>query len=385
MGLNPFIFYSKMIKLFSMFSGYGGAEFALRKANIPFECVGFSEIDKFAIQCYLQNHGNIKNFEDATKINPNEIPDFDLLTAGFPCQSFSVAGKNLGELESRGTLFNEIIRVAEVKQPRWMLLENVKGLTNKKHKATFEKIIFELARIGYIVSWRILNSKKYGTPQNRERVFFACFRQQEDYMKFIWPEKKQLNLLLKDILESNVDEKYYLKEETVQHLLNKDGGFKSKLNPEIGSCQFATQYKQGRGIDLIQLNNPIHSNNRVYSSDGDTPSLNTIQGGNRQPFIVASRGRNPNNPSDRTSGAPTEQRLEPNFDGVSNNLTSVQKDNWLFDGRVRKLTPKECFRLMGFFNDEINLDGISNSQRYKLAGNGWDINLVSQIFERLLK
>ena len=164
-----------MIKLFEMFAGYGGASFALKKAGIEHEVVGYSEIDKYAIQCYEQNHKG-KNFGDCTKINPNELPNFDLLTGGFPCQSFSVAGKGLGEQDTRGTLFHEIIRIAEVKKPSVMLLENVRGLTFKPHKQTFKKILSELDRIGYVVKWKVLNSKDYGIPQNRERVFFVCFR-----------------------------------------------------------------------------------------------------------------------------------------------------------------------------------------------------------------
>ena len=165
MNMKKNIIKMEKIRLFEMFAGYGGASFALKKAGIDFECVGYSEIDKFAIQCYEQNHyneieipegkaeeynvdgynfrGNGEDFKgnyfeyydqipmnsgDATKINPYKIPDFDLLTAGFPCQSFSVAGKGLGEQDTRGTLFHEIIRIAEVKQPKYMLLENVKGL-----------------------------------------------------------------------------------------------------------------------------------------------------------------------------------------------------------------------------------------------------------------
>lgn len=129
------------IRLFSMFSGFGGAEFALKKAGIPFEVVGISEIDKYAIKCYNQNHIKnynedkilvsdiLPNYGDCTKINPEKLPNFDLLTGGFPCQSFSVAGKGLGEQDTRGTLFHDIIRIAEVKNPRYILLENVKGLT----------------------------------------------------------------------------------------------------------------------------------------------------------------------------------------------------------------------------------------------------------------
>lgn len=129
---------------------------------------------------------------------------------------------------------------------------------------------------------------------------------------------------------------------------------------------------------------------RVYSVNGVMTTISSQLNGRfniieKLPFIVASRGRNPNNPSERLAGGITEQRLEPKFDGTTNTISTVQKDNWLCDGRIRRLTPTECFRLMGFLNDGISLEGLSNSQRYKLAGNGWDINLVSKIFERMFK
>jgi len=136
------------LRVFSAFAGYGTDNFALKQLGIPFECVGFSEIDKYAIKCFEQNHwttqqtntpGQInvitpKNYGDITQIKPEDIPDYDLFTGGFPCQSFSVAGKGLGELDPRGTLFYEIIRINEVKKPKYMLLENVKGLTCKNIK-----------------------------------------------------------------------------------------------------------------------------------------------------------------------------------------------------------------------------------------------------------
>jgi len=332
--------YYKMgkFRLFEMFAGYGGASFALKKASIPFECVGYSEIDKFAIQCYEQNHllnvpEKLKdskyryyvpyNFGDCTKINPHELPDFDLLTGGFPCQSFSVAGKGFGELDTRGTLFNEIIRIAEVKKPKWMLLENVKGLTIKKHKATFDKILSELDRIGYSVLWKVLNSKEHGIPQNRERVFFACFRDAEDWERFEgFPEKEELKIFLKDILEDEVDEKYYL---TKEQEVNK--GFLEKHRVE----------------------------NIVYKPRGD------------EGIRVGANGICP--------CQVREQR------GWTIGLHNV---NIVYDGkRWRVLTEKETFKVMGFLNDEIIL--LNHKQDYKIAGNGWDINLVSKIFKEMFK
>jgi len=358
---------SKTIKLFEMFSGFGGASFALKKAGIDFECVGFSEIDKFAIQCYEQNHcfkfpdclrGEVirpPNFGDCTKIDPNDIPNFDLLTGGFPCQSFSTAGKGLGELDTRGTLFNEIIRIAEVKQPKYMLLENVKGLTNKKHKATFEKILSELKRIGYNVHWEILNSKNYGIPQNRNRIFFMCCRRDLVYTNnsMTFPEKEELKIFLKDILEDDVDEKYYLKQEQIDRILNSTF-HQEKLriqDNKISSTLLARDYKDPKCVRITGFYDKpgkTHQAGSIYDKEMISPALDTAQGGNRQPFIATSKG--------------------------------LIKDD-IFS--IRKLTPTEYFRLMGFLNDEINLIGLSNSQRYKIAGNGFDVNLVSKIFKEM--
>jgi len=418
----------EVLKVFEMFAGYGGASFALKREGIEHEIVGYSEIDKFAIQCYEQNHKG-KNFGDCTKINPNELPDFDLLTGGFPCQSFSAAGKGLGEQDTRGTLFHEIIRIAEVKKPKYILLENVKGLTFKPHKATFEKILSELDRIGYNVIWKVLNSKEYGIPQNRERVWFVCFRK-DIKNNFEFPQKEELKIFLKDILEDEVDEKYFLSEKQTKRLVEKSRSFNERFcKKEFSPTLCSRDYKDPK---IIQVNNPKHSKDRIYSEDGISPTINTMNGGNLQPFIlrgrpkmpyekgkreleykeynkicptisqncasgdqknivvepfiVASRGRNPNNPSERIKGGLTEQRIEPKFDGTTNTITSVQKDNWVyFEKQLRKLTPEECFRLMGFLNDEINLNGLSNTQKYKLAGNGWEINIVGKLLNNLME
>lgn len=347
-----------MIKLFEMFAGYGCASFSLEKAEIPFECIGYSEIDKYAIQCFQQNHKG-KNYGDCTKINPNELPDFDLLTGGFPCQSFSVAGKGLGELDKRGTLFNEIIRIAEVKKPKMMLLENVKGLTNKTHQKTFQKILSELNRIGYVVKWKVLNSKDYGIPQNRERVFFVCFLKGMDTMKFSFPEKEELKIFIKDILEENVEEKYFLSEKQISKLkeyLGKKNGVSWGLT---GNCSVGVI--QPIYISSTQKNNTIRK-------DGISNSLPSAmgEGGGHTPMISDIYSKKL-----KEDVCPT--LTEPHY----NNLRH------LFQYRLRKLTPKECFRLMGFLDDGINLDGLSDTQKYKLSGNGWDINLVSKIFKKM--
>jgi len=161
------------MKYFSMFSGIGGFELGIGNAG---ECVGYSEIDKASIQTYEKNFGKeVKNYGNATKINPETIPDFDLLVGGFPCQAFSTAGKRRGFEDTRGTLFFEIARIIKRKQPRMFLLENVKGLLNHDNGETFTTILKTIDELGYDAEWQVLNSKHFGVPQNRERVFIIGY------------------------------------------------------------------------------------------------------------------------------------------------------------------------------------------------------------------
>ena len=191
------------MRYFSMFSGIGGFELGISRAcdnreqleqgscskesSIGIEvteseqpkkrwnntCIGFSEIDKYAIKIYESHFGGHKNYGDATRIVPESLPDFDLLVGGFPCQAFSIAGKRLGFEDTRGTLFFDIARILKVKRPRMFLLENVKGLLSHDNGRTFKTIITTLAELGYDVEWQVLNSKDFGVPQNRERVFIV--------------------------------------------------------------------------------------------------------------------------------------------------------------------------------------------------------------------
>jgi len=152
----------------SVFSGIGGFELGFPAA---WECIGFSEVNKHASQIYLKHFGRHKQYGDITRINTTELPNFELLCGGFPCQAFSLAGKRRGFKDTRGTLFFQICRLAEGKRPRLLLLENVKGLLSHDHGQTFHTIIRSLDELGYDLQWQVLNSKNYGVPQNRERVY----------------------------------------------------------------------------------------------------------------------------------------------------------------------------------------------------------------------
>lgn len=391
-----------MIKVFSAFSGYGGFEWGLIKANIQYECVGISEIDKYAIQCYNQNFPNIKNYGDITKINEKELPDFDLFVGGFPCQSFSIAGQRKGFEDTRGTLIFDVLRICKEKQPKWIVLENVKGLVNHNKGNTLKVILDSLKEIGYQVIWKILNTKKLGIPQNRERIFIVCFRN-DIYkpLEFQFPSEEPLKLLLKDILEDEVEAKYYLKPEQVRKLLSPElwniSSFRKRnivKNNIVQTLQSAMSH--GNTIPCIDVKDLIGLKNRNFSSSAkvlDTESISpTLQacmgnGGNQVNYVVSCALRSyprTNNPErDKEIGRFQNLEIGKEF---SNTISSVQKDSLITNSSfIRKLTPKECFRLQGFLNDEINLDGLSDTQKYRLAGNGISINVTEKLFKRLFK
>lgn len=163
----------KPLRYFSTFTGIGGFEIGIQKAIPDAVCVGYSEIDKYAIQIYQKHYPDHLNYGDITKINEKNLPDFDLLVGGFPCQSFSIAGKRGGFSDTRGTLFFDIARIIKQKQPRLLLLENVKGLLSHDQGRTFRTIIATLDELGYYCQWQVLNSKNFGVPQNRERVYIV--------------------------------------------------------------------------------------------------------------------------------------------------------------------------------------------------------------------
>lgn len=163
------------MKYLSLFSGIGGFELGLENSNFDFECIGFSEVDKNAKSIYQRHFGSHRDLGDATKIRPEDLPDFDLLVAGFPCQSFSLAGTRGGLNDTRGTLFFEIARICKEKKPQYLLLENVLGLLSDDGGRTFQTFLGILAEMGYLIQWEVRNSKNYGVPQNRERVFIKGY------------------------------------------------------------------------------------------------------------------------------------------------------------------------------------------------------------------
>ena len=374
------------MKVFSTFAGVEGIGMGLPE---EWERVGFSEIDKYASQVLAYHYPNVKNYGDITAIDWEQVPDFDLLTGGSPCQDFSIAGKRRGLAGNKSSLAWEYIRGLRSKKPRYFIWENVKGVMSSRGGWDFANLITAFSESGYALWWQVLNAKDFGVPQNRERIFVVGFREGSPKEVFF----------VKEPTESGDEQRRYELREQVANTLR-------------------TNYSNGKSNEtyIQQLNQPKHSNNRVYGDEGISPTLNTMQGGNRQPkimtvgprervlsdkgitravsthqsqhpFILASRGRNPQNPKSRKSGLPTRQMLEPNLEGVSNTLTSVEKDNYVYDGQIRRLTPIECERLMSWSDNHTKFGSegeISDSQRYKMCGNGVVSAVVKEIVRHVL-
>lgn len=208
-----------MLKVIELFAGVGSQTQALKNIGIPHEVVAISEIDKYAIETYKQLHGEVNNLGDISKIT--RLPKADLWTYSFPCQDLSLAGKLEGiKKGTRSGLLLEVERLLDVaafmgELPKYLLLENVKNLVGKKFKPDFDKWLQKLERLGYTNYWQVLNAKDYGIPQNRERVFCVSILGNE-YFEF--PKKQELKLRLKDMLEDEVDEKYYLSDDLINNI-----------------------------------------------------------------------------------------------------------------------------------------------------------------------
>lgn len=435
--------YYKM-KLLSLFSGIGAFEKALDRLKVNYELVNYCEIDKYASKAYAMLHDcdESLNLGDITKIDTSALPnDIDLITYGFPCQDISLAGKQKGFEEdgerTRSGLFFEALRIIEDTKPRIAIAENVKNLTSKKFSEEFNIVLSSLEQAEYNNYWKILNAKDFGIPQNRERVFIVSIRKDIDNGMFKFPEGFELELRLKDMLQDEVDEKYYLSGEITERIRCRLGNKEYSLLTGI-STTLTSSNEPVRKYGIFDDEKGKHQAGSVWDKEGLAPTLDTMQGGYRQPcieepMICASRGRNPDNPSSRVAGEPTEQRIEVNTKGLANTLTTVQKDNYVLepqiireepleiDGwhrnakevlsvegicrtlstqsnnlatkikekqslRIRKLTPLECFRLMGFDDDDFyKIKGISNTQLYKMAGNSIVVDVLKHLFIELLK
>ena len=313
------------MKAFSMFSGIGGFELGIQMASEDIELIGYSEIDKYAIQVYEKHFSGATNYGNATTIDGEQLPDFDLLVGGFPCQAFSVAGKREGFNETRGTLFFDIARILSDKRPRYLVLENVKGLLSHDEGKTFQTILRVLADLGYGVEWQVLNSKDYSVPQNRERVFIVGhFGNRSPRKVFpITENVRETSIVTGKDISYSLDANYYKGTNTLD-----------KNRRQLVATPVLTP-------ELNEITKAKSQANRIYDSDGLATTLRSEGGG---------------------LGAKTEL--------YKNGL------------RIRRLTPTECERLQGFPDGWT--EGLSDTQRYKTLGNAVTTTVVKAIMEKLL-
>ena len=417
------------MKFLDLFAGIGGFRLGMESAG--HECIGFCEIDKFARASYKAIHDTKGEIElhDITAVSDESIRRIgrmDIICGGFPCQAFSIAGNRRGFEDTRGSLFFEIARFASILRPKYLLLENVKGLLNHDGGATFETILGALDELGYNVEWQILNSKDFGVPQNRERVFVIGHLRGECTRR-VFPLSKscqQANSIKKQY-SNTITTRYgnsqgagaYIVESKSQKVrsignihpsgngmngevyesaglaptltTNKGEGQKIAIPVLTPDCtdkrqngcrcksneepMFTLTTQDKHGILIAgKLPGNHDQNSRVYDTNGLAPTLSTMQGGGQEPKIIQ-RGHGYNQGGEHDI-APTLTR------------NSYQENNYLSDGfRIRKLTPRECWRLQGFPDwafdkaQEVN----SNSQLYKQAGNSVTVSVIAAIAKEL--
>lgn len=373
------------LRVFTSFSGYDSQLMALRDIGANYECVGWSEIDRWAIKAHNAVFPELadRNYGDITKIDWNAVPDFDLFTYSFPCTDISSAGEQKGFEEDSGTrssLLWECRRPIAAKRPKFLLMENVKALVSDKYRPLFLKWESWLRSLDYVNYTEILNAKDYGVPQNRERVFMlsilnGCWY---EFPHPVWLEKR-----LKDVLELEVDEKYFLNERGINYVKKKLGKY-TAINGEVAMCLTAKGCANWTGTFISDKSIQIGATKetdwnrqqyRVYDPTGISPTITTKSGGGLEPkILMRGRGFNKGGEADipgTITGSAWEQ----------NNLLD-------YAGCIRRLTPRECLRLMDVSDgdiDKIQAVGISDTQQYKLAGNSIVKAPMMGIFRNMLK
>lgn len=438
------------MKFIDLFAGIGGFRLGMESAG--HECVAFCEIDKFARSSYKAIHytEGEEEFHDITSVTDEQWSKYqgtvDVICGGFPCQAFSVAGKRQGFLdETRGTLFFEIARAAKQIKPRILFLENVKGLLSHDKGRTFGIILNTLDELGYDCEWQVLNSKNFGVPQNRERVFIIGHLRGTSGRE-VFPITGN---------DTKVNNKRIKKVGNIRKMGKSQSGDvfdKSGLAPTL--CSTTTMKDPPKIVVANKEKGMPRETNRVYNSDGLSPTLNTMQGGGREPKILVKEATkkgyavagvgdsiNISHPTSKTRRGRVGKQIANTLltgeeqavviqkpRGFNNggehkisptlSSNSWQENNFLRDGfRIRKLTPRECWRLQGFPDwafekaayGKVIPDGylkkyykrqltkkewkiywnmtkkqrMSNSQLYKQAGNSVTVNVIAEIANKL--
>jgi DNA (cytosine-5)-methyltransferase 1 len=377
------------LKVIELFGGIGACSKALQNIGIEPEIVDYVEIDKYAVASFNAIHNTTFEPQDITTWNKNL--ECDLIMHGSPCQDFSLAGKQAGGDKDSGTrssLMYETLRIVENIKPKYVIWENVKNLVSKKHIHNFEAYLEQMSELGYHNYWKVLNAKNYGIPQNRERVYTVSIRADVD-KGFEFPEAQELKLKLKDMLEDNVDEKYYLSDKMIKYISATGtanfNNHDSKINLDIArpvttdpnKRAGTTNYLSDELPDNYDLSKVENFNGKNYLRNFGTKGK--LQDGETCDTLTASMG---GSRMQYHRGNVQSQSIQ------TIDCTGGEGHGVVMPGlRIRKLTPKECWRLMGFDDESFEKaqPHNSNTQLYKQAGNSIVVNVLMAIFEKLLK
>ena len=400
------------IKFIELFAGIGGFRKGLDNVG-NFTCVYANEFNKYAASIYERNFNDKPDTRDISTVPAEEIPDHELLVGGFPCQAFSIAGKRGGFEDTRGTLFFEIARIAKQKQPRLLLLENVKGLLSHDKGKTFGTILYTLSELGYDCEWQVLNSKNFGVPQNRERVFIIGHLRGTSRPQ-VFPIREGNRTTTKELTQGagQADRVYDINGSSPTVPTSGGGRHEPKIaiptiNPDRENIRQSRRFKEdgdpsytlvSKFVQGVCIRNPYNGKppldmSRIQSKvreDGLSSTITAtyykgLANQHRPGVLDTMRIINPYN------GKPSSK--ETGTLGTSCGTATGKTAQHLYkNNKIRRLTPIECERLQGFpdnwtsegIDSKGNVVKISDTQRYKTLGNAVTTNVITAIGERLL-
>lgn len=405
-----------MLKIIELFAGVGAQRQALKEAKIEYEVVAISEIDKYAISAYNKLHGETKNLGDITQIE--KLPEADMWTYSFPCTDISLAGR-MGGFEkgsnTRSSLLWEVQRLLKVASaegtlPKYLIMENVKNIVSKKFMPLFQVWLDFLEELGYKNYWKVMNARDYGVPQNRERCFMVSILNSDE--PFIFPNKIELRTKLGDLLEDKVDEKYYLSNKLITcfaSMKNRNGLVRGlRFRPRGKDDEYAwtiTTCPGSRATDTYIVE-PVpaalrgrlddegnYKQQLEIKKDGCTNAITTVQKDNiiilpeatKKGYTIARVGDGCYTNLCQYKRGVVQRNMIPTLKASCSDIGVVVEDPKELIS-LRRLTPRECWRLMGWNDEDINkvLDGsISNTQLYKMAGNSIVVNCLVELFKAL--
>lgn len=368
----------RTINVGTLFSGIGAIEYSFKRLNLKSNIVFACDNDKFCKETYFANYKIDKKdwYEDVTSFNGKKYKyKVDLLVGGSPCQSFSMVGKRRGLEDTRGTLFYDFARIVDETKPRVFIFENVQGLVNHDKGNTFKVIKDVLEDIGYDIHYKLLNGKHYGIPQNRTRIFILGFRKKTD---FKFPKPIELNTLMKDFLEDSIESKYFLKEKGVKFVTSSKNFKKryTQINGEIALCQKANQQFNWHG-DFVFEEFSKYSKFDEFVFNVEEVEEKYYLSKKVKNYVLSSGTKN------------FKTSTKTDLDVARPLLTTMHKmhragvDNYITypRGKIRKLTPRECLRLMGF-RDDFKIV-VSDTQMYRQAGNSIIVDVLIALLKEM--